>query len=343
MSLSICSKLNMDIDLPELKKELEIIQRLQWHKESPFIAENVPGLNTTVYHSGNWKVVSLRSLGGSESRTDPGGPSIHDYEYNEMSKHTPYIRKLMSYFGGDIRTVRLSSMGPGMSIQEHCDTFVALQYGQVRLHIPIQTDENVIMRFGKEEFHWPEGELWYGDFSVPHSVDNGSDKHRIHLIFDAYITDKLLELFPQSEQKAIAAKQILSHQNSQPLAVESLKKYQCDFDISAALLKGIFETDDGILGIISGQIKLINNSELQFWLDEKPLFTLEPLSDGLFKFRGWSVERTIEFKWHQDTLSEMVWQFNCGLHKTLVTIPVTATTETSAKPRLVERQCEPCV
>lgn len=315
-------KLDFEINADVLKDELYALEKLPWFKESPYIADNVPGLNTTVYHSGNWQVISLRSLGGDAERTDPGGPNIDEYEDTRWMQNTPYIKSIISHFNGAVRTVRLSSMGEGMKIARHCDTFVGLQYGQIRLHIPVETNPDVTVQIDEESFHWSEGELWFGDFAKPHSVVNGGSTRRVHLIFDVYITDYVLSLFPAAVRSAIAAENILMYSPGTDLSVTEKQKFVCEFYVSAALLKGIFETDDGVYALLQGEVKLVGE-DLQFWLENKPLFAMEPIEENTFKLRSWTNERTIEFSMNDGgSVEQMIWSFYAGKHKTTVTMPV---------------------
>jgi len=49
----------------------------------------------------------------------------------------------------------------------------------------------------EERIHLKEGECWYMNFNLPHSVNNKSKTDRIHLVVDATVNEWVKELFAQ--------------------------------------------------------------------------------------------------------------------------------------------------
>lgn len=315
-------RLQQSYDLDRLNAELKTIVAKGWNTQKPFSASGVDGLMTTVYHEGNWKIISLRSLGGDDGRTDPGGPALVDYAYTSYSDGAPYIRSILDQFDGYVRTTRLSVLNPGENIDPHCDTYIALRYGQVRLHVPIVTNEDTVMTIGGEDSHWSAGQLWFGDFSKHHSVVNNGDSPRVHLIFDVYIYPKLLSLFPQDFVESLNKNQILLHKNELEIPTESLQKYECDFLIPSGLVKGIFEFDDGIPGEYAGKI-MMHGKRLALFLKGTPIFSLVPVAEDEFRLLGWSMERTMVFEFNQNKVSNLSIKMNRGSRFTKIDLPVT--------------------
>lgn len=312
----------LELDTAALKDELSQIVELGWNTQKPFSTRGVPGLTTTVYHDGSWKVISLRSIGGDDKRTDPGGPSLADYGYTKYAAKAPYIKSILEKFGEPyVRTVRLSILHPGESIDEHSDTYIALKYGQVRLHVPIVSNDQVEMTIGGEKRVWKEGELWYGDFAAPHSVINNGDTPRIHLMFDVCVNEKLLSMFSTEQLHALAGSNILTHILGLPLPKNELTNYACEFSISAGLIKGIFEFDDGIPGENQGKLSLQNN-DLIFYINETPIFSLIPVAINEFRFTGWTMERTISCEMEDGQVSSVIFNINSGLKTTKIVMPV---------------------
>ena len=66
-----------------------------------------------------------------------------------------------------------------------------------RLHLPIITSKKVKLLLCNQNTQWEEGKLYYGDFSFPHSIYNGSNINRIHLIIDVKVNNELLKFFPK--------------------------------------------------------------------------------------------------------------------------------------------------
>lgn len=314
-------KLKGSYDVAKLRDELEKVVKLGWNIQKPFSTDEVPELATTVYHDGSWKMISLRSLGGNREKTDPGGPSLVDYAYTDYIHGAPYIKSILDTFGSYVRTARLSVIAPGENIDTHSDTYIAFQYGHVRLHIPIITNDQVAMTIGGEDKYWDAGQLWYGDFSKPHSVVNNGSSPRIHLMFDVCINPMLMSLFPKFDSQEIPSNRILFHKDQITMEQKDLKKYECDLMISAGLINGAFEYDDGIPGEFDGRVS-VYEEKLTLFLNDKPLYTLVPISTVEFRLLGWSMERTFLFQFSDDKVSAFYMHLNNGNIKTEINIPL---------------------
>ena len=95
-----------------------------------------------------------------------------------------------------LAAVRILTLPPGGHIKEHFDYHTNFQYGLLRLHIAIVTHPDVEFVIGGERVSFMPGELWFGDFSMTHSVENKSDVTRVHLVIDVQINDFVLSMFP---------------------------------------------------------------------------------------------------------------------------------------------------
>ena len=73
----------------------------------------------------------------------------------------------------------------------------SLAFGQVRLHLPIVTNDQVRLVVGGEVFRLLTGRLYYLDFTKLHSVYNDGEEERIHLILDLKVNDFLRRVFPE--------------------------------------------------------------------------------------------------------------------------------------------------
>jgi Aspartyl/Asparaginyl beta-hydroxylase len=102
---------------------------------------------TQIYHDGKWKGISLRSQGGSYTRTDPGGPGLDHFADSIALGRTPYFREVINALKCDKRSVRLLSLPAGAEIGTHVDPYHGLKFGQLRLHCPILTHPDVKMYF----------------------------------------------------------------------------------------------------------------------------------------------------------------------------------------------------
>jgi hypothetical protein len=71
-----------------------------------------------------------------------------------------------------------------------------LAFGQVRLHVPIITNDRVIFRVGGEEIRMLPGQVYYANFAKRHSVRNDGGEARLHLVMDLQVNDWLAQYFP---------------------------------------------------------------------------------------------------------------------------------------------------
>jgi len=93
------------------------------------------------------------------------------------------------YARGMFPRVMLARMGPGGIIRPHNDTNVAARWPH-KIHVPIQTNDQVAFLVGDTEYHFPEGEAVEVDNMGVHAVRNAGASDRIHLIFEYYDRDQ---------------------------------------------------------------------------------------------------------------------------------------------------------
>src|SRR5262249_1138136 len=115
------------------------------------------------YHNGEWKGISLVSLGGKPSaRSSTAG--LEGYAPCAVLDAVPSFRSVLDGLACPKQVVRLLWLPPGGKIGEHKDSAVGFAAGQLRLHVPIVTHPDVVFMLGGERVRWGAGELWYGDF-----------------------------------------------------------------------------------------------------------------------------------------------------------------------------------
>lgn len=291
-----CFRLPPRFDVERLQADLAVLEELPWPPERPFIMRTPFLARTMTYHDGKWRGLALRSQGGDWERTDPGGPGLEAFADTELLARAPAMREVVDGLECGKRSVRLLLLPPGAEVHAHTDPYHGFKYGQVRLHVPVRTHPDVIMRFGDQAFHWPAGELWYADFGRPHAVENRSPVTRVHLVIDVLVTPALLRLFPEDVVAAEDATGILLQPPAVPLDPAELRRYECDYRMPAALVQGLLETDDGsVPGELGGQVRL-DGSRLVLGIEGTPLFALEPVGEHRFQLCGWTPERSVEFR-----------------------------------------------
>jgi len=177
-------KLPLSFDPARLKSDLARLSPEHW----------VEHFNRPDYE-GDWRVASLRSLGGNQRKiySDPAaGPS--DFAPTPLLSQCPYFTEVLAAFHCPQTAVRLMSLGAGSRIREHSDLTIEYENGSARLHVPVQTSPEVEFYLAGERVVMNEGETWYLDFGRPHRVYNGGREDRIHMVLDCIVNDWLRAL-----------------------------------------------------------------------------------------------------------------------------------------------------
>ena len=205
------------------------------------------------------------------------------------------MREILAGFESRVGIARLLFLGPGTKVGEHTDSTHHWQSGLLRLHIPIITHEDVIFMIGGERARWKEGNLYYGDFSQPHSLDNRSPLTRVHLVFDVAISPELLDLFPADTMDKIrAGTPILMDEPPVPMSDEDMKKH------SGSFVAPPYGLHPKIRFPLVGQLRPANGRLLARLPGESSGLYLTPVGDGKFvhgshsiQFRGDRAEFTV--------------------------------------------------
>jgi len=299
-SLSTCDlpaavRLTPRFDHESLQQDLSVLERVVWLPEEPYRFEGFFGSETKVFHDGRWSGLSLRSQGGRSDRTDPGGPGLEDFQNTELTEVARHLTDLMGALNTPLRSARLLRLPPGASIGEHRDTYHGLEYGQLRLHVPITTNDGVENFVRGKPMKWLPGELWYGDFGSRHYVRNNGSTDRVHFVIDALITPGLLQLFPAEVAARFSDIDILFHEEPVKLSDDILASLECTFRLPSTLVRGIFDIDDGIEAEMIARIALSDRA-LYFDVGNRRLFKLSPLSGNRLAFVGWTMERYFHYE-----------------------------------------------
>src|SRR5215218_5564073 len=163
-------------------------------------------LNTSVWmqhynksmYDGGWSVLPLRSINGSLNNII----SIHNdaslervYSNTALLQHCPYLQSVIDYFECEKTSVRLMKLEPRALIKPHSDHELSFEEGEARFHITVKTNPGVIFLLENERVIMQEGECWYLNLSLKHSVRNESDTERVHLVIDIRVNEWIKQLF----------------------------------------------------------------------------------------------------------------------------------------------------
>lgn len=270
--LDIAVRLSKSYDPELLRRDLTFAQEFTWANQAPFQL-NIESIE--LHHDGLWRGVSLYGKGGRWDTATPG-IGLEPYSETEVLYHTPYIKSILDGLLCPKFSVRLMSLPPGGEIKTHTDSQIGFGFGTLRLHIPITTHSDVVFVIGNEQHQWMPGELWFGDFSLPHYVRNDSPINRVHLIMDLAINDYLLSLFPLDVVERKRQMGIMKYSEPINLSEQYLSQFVCNFVAPVGFLSS--EEQAGSITLQRG--------ELVLRLDEVDAFALQPIGRTCFRPLG---------------------------------------------------------
>ena len=157
-------------------------------------ADWTPHFNTH-YYEGDWSGIALRAARDAHVALYPD-PTATAYADTEMLSRCSYIPDALKTFECELETVRFLRLAPGSEIREHRDYKLSVEDGVGRVHIPVKTNREVEFILGGERVDMLEGEAWYLNFNLHHSVKNNSEETRVHLVVDCIVNDWFRDLFP---------------------------------------------------------------------------------------------------------------------------------------------------
>ncbi len=174
-------------DPVRLQTDLQTLEASGWVDH--FVKQN---------YEGRWSVIPLRApLGTEESHPIlqmVSHPGVTEYVDTSLLDRLPYLSQVLNEMGFPLGAARLMRLDPGSEILTHTDPDLAAEEGWARLHVPISTNPGVRFVLNGRPVIMGEGEFWYLRLSDPHSVTNGGDTPRVHLVVDAPVGEGLARL-----------------------------------------------------------------------------------------------------------------------------------------------------
>jgi len=184
-SVELTAQLAAAYPVEELQAELEEL-----------LANFAPQDQFGQYHRGGWSGIALNAIDGDALRDDD------DFEKTLTKtpaiKFAPTMERIIDALPSEKRRVRILQLAPGKQIFWHRDFWHSVDSKIIRLHIPIVTSPKVGFQIGHQDCIWQPGELWYGDFTFPHRLQNAGNEARIHLVIDLHNDAALRALLPES-------------------------------------------------------------------------------------------------------------------------------------------------
>ena len=173
--------------------------KLPFKFDAAIIKEEIAQFSKSDYYDIYNSSVTLKTLWAKHLIEPFGTPdTIPVFKPNEALKKCPYILSILETFKCDKETFRIHTLDPNANIKPHRDAGYSFEQGKTRIHIPIETNEEVQLLLNDTPVKMNPGETWYCNFSIKHEVQNNSSKPRTHLIMDCMVNDWLKDIFDKS-------------------------------------------------------------------------------------------------------------------------------------------------
>jgi hypothetical protein len=179
------------------------VTRLQADLDRILAGDYVPHFNTGIYQ-GDWSAVPLRSIGGRANHIYPDPTAKQSFADTPLLERCSYLREVLAFFACPQQAVRFLRLKAGSIVKPHRDHELGFDDGEVRLHIPVRTNPDVIFMLDGKRVVMAEGECWYNDFNLVHSVENRGTTDRVHLVIDCVVNEWLRELLLRDAQHVAA-------------------------------------------------------------------------------------------------------------------------------------------
>lgn len=147
----------------------------------------------TGYFTGDWSGAALRSSDGND-KSIYADKNHGDYADTALLQQCQHLQAVVDSFQCQLRSVRLLRLTAGSVIREHRDYDLGYDQGEVRIHVPVITNERVEFHLDNRRIIMAEGECWYLDLNLPHRVNNLGTTDRVHLVIDCQLNDWLRDL-----------------------------------------------------------------------------------------------------------------------------------------------------
>jgi hypothetical protein len=111
---------------------------------------------------------------------------IYHEDFEVFGKHLESVVEMCKYFFGEvgIKQAMLTRLSSGSEIKRHKDKGPITSRSH-RIHVPIITNTECVFTVAEEQVHMNQGQIWAIDnVGKYHSVKNGGNTDRVHLIID---------------------------------------------------------------------------------------------------------------------------------------------------------------
>ena len=118
----------------------------------------------------------------------------------DLLHSVPTLKSFIEAVPGKVGRMLLARLDGHSCIKLHEDRNNPYFSETLRFHIPLVTNDRVWFFNTGKLYQMKKGELWCINNLGTHGVVNDSDKKRLHVIFDVFIDDKIVELVQSAEE-----------------------------------------------------------------------------------------------------------------------------------------------
>jgi hypothetical protein len=184
-----CLRLPFRFDPGKLRTDLAGVAADEW----------IPHLNRRRY-DGRWCGAALRSIAGSATHLVPDAHGAESFEDTALLRRSPYYQTVLATLRCPIMAARLLKFDAGSHVAEHVDHALDFEDGEVRLHMPVVTSDDVRFHLDGQRLVMAPGECWQTNVNLPHAVGNRGATDRIPLVIDCRVDDWLRQVFATAPQ-----------------------------------------------------------------------------------------------------------------------------------------------
>jgi hypothetical protein len=164
----------IEIDVARLQQDLRKVEEHLWTAQDRYTRQPIT----------HWHGIALYSVNG-DSDDLRCADRLPVYKTAAGEKCSYICNELLPQFGAPWLRVVFYRLKGGTKIGRHRDLSENRMIpGVVRIHVPIVTNEHIIMYVDDQPYRFEAGTAWYFDATAFHSVENNSDQDRIHLVVD---------------------------------------------------------------------------------------------------------------------------------------------------------------
>ena len=208
-------QLPFNFDAAKIREEVDLLSGSHWQQHYQ-----------VRQYEGDWSAVPLRSAGGKPGNIIISPTNDIPYEDTVFLDHSPFLKTVLQTFQCPLLAVRLLKLNANALVKEHRDADLNFEKGEIRLHIPVTTHEEVEFYLDNERMDLKEGECWYMNFNLPHRINNKSSINRVHLVIDALVNDWVKEQFSRNDIPCKKEVEDLSNTHSDETKKQMIRQFR---------------------------------------------------------------------------------------------------------------------